>query len=136
LLAPELCGWRRCLEKAEAGIAARDDVYMLEECANDWSCCAVGERLGFPDIEGWRVDDIVRNHDPEMYKLGGAFFEAVDLHKWETAIKLHGKINDPSLDGRAESLRREVRRAKDRMVWISDFADESELEAVPVGLRA
>jgi len=136
LLTPELDGWKRCLEGAKGGFVVRDNINTLEESASDWSCCAVGERLGFPDIEGWRVDDIVRNHDPEMYKLGGAFFEAVDLHKWETAIKLHGRINDPSLDGRAESLRREVRRVKDRMVWVSAFADESEREAVPEILRA
>jgi len=28
LLAPELCGWRRCLEKAEAGIAQIQTKYL------------------------------------------------------------------------------------------------------------
>lgn len=113
---PDIYGWKQCLENAAGGNATDDDIDMLEKAATSWSCCAVGERLGFPDIEGWLVDDIVEEHDPEMYKLGNAFFEAVDSNDWKLAIEIHGKINDPSLGGRVESLKRELKRLEDMTV--------------------
>ena len=82
--------WKQRLEKAIEEPPDYDDRMEMEDDANSWRCCMIGERLNLSEIPeedyktysiGWKVSDKIRN-------IGWDFTDYVNQHDYAGALKL------------------------------------------------
>jgi len=111
VLVPPRPTWKNTLESLADSVLrpGYKKMHSTEiDCAGDWRTCAVGERLGFPEIDGDVLAEIILQTDDGLYGTGCAFASAVNDGDMEDALRYHGEINSADYDGSIDDVMAKV----------------------------
>jgi len=103
--------WRQRLESLmdSAALPEYEQTHSAEiDDAGDWRTCAIGERLGFPDIRNETLEEIILQTDEGLYGAGLGFACAVREGDIRDALEYHGEINSSGFDGSFGEVRAKI----------------------------
>jgi len=107
-MTPEKSGWEPILMRGSESLSVYERG-MLANLASNWSRCAVGERLGFPDTAfSGEIADAVTEDWPELETLANNFSLLVRLGEYGKALKECRQMRDPEFDGAFDSIREKI----------------------------
>jgi len=95
--------WKTRLENADF-FDGSQECEILRSDAGRWNSCALGERLGFPDVPEGDLWSAILNGGGSLYGLGHEFESAVCDSDRDRALSILAEINDPKYDGEVKSI--------------------------------